>query len=260
MPQQIVSDNGPQFVSEEFSTFLKANGVRHTRCAPYHPASNGEAERFVRTFKESMKANKYANLSLSHRLQNFLLSYRSTPHSTTNMAPCELFLGRMVRTRFDLIKPDVSEQVMRQQERQKAAHDSHARFRELHIGQKVMVRNMRPGPTWIPGEIVQKLGPVTYLVDVFSDKPWKCHVDQLKERLDSQSSDTPLPGPRQIDDDDFDVDTSPAPAPDRTADAADGNDREARNPSQDPEVPRAPHQQYQLRKFLLTVLQGTIIH
>ena len=67
-----MASTGRQAVSEEFSSFLKANGVRHTRCAPYHPASNGEAERFVRTFKESMKATKYEGLTLSHRLQNFL--------------------------------------------------------------------------------------------------------------------------------------------------------------------------------------------
>ena len=40
-----------------------------------------------------------------------------------------------------------------------------------------MVRNMRPGLTWIPGVVIQKIGPVTYLVDVRSDKPWKCHID-----------------------------------------------------------------------------------
>ena len=50
LPVEIVSDNGPQFVSEEFEIFLKENGVRHIRSAPYHPASNGEAERAVRTF------------------------------------------------------------------------------------------------------------------------------------------------------------------------------------------------------------------
>lgn len=196
LPQQVVTDNGPQFVSAEFATFLKANGVRHIRCTPYHPSSNGEAERFVRTFKEAMKAGKYDSLTLSHRLQNFLFSYRSTPHSTTQVAPCELFLGRKVRTRLDLIKPDVGEQVLRRQSQQKAQHDLHARYRDLHIGQKVMARNMRPGPTWIPGEVIQKLGPVTYLVDVYGDKPWKCHMDQLKELGDTPpvmapASDTP---------------------------------------------------------------------
>ena len=98
LPQQLVSDNGPQFTSDEFAAFLMGNGVRHSRCTPYHPASNGEAERFVRTFKEAMKASRYEGLTLQHRLQNFLLTYRSTPHSTTNQAPCELFLGRKVRS------------------------------------------------------------------------------------------------------------------------------------------------------------------
>ena len=181
LPQQIVSDNGPQFVSGEFEAFMKANGIKHTRCTPYHPASNGEAERFVRTFKESMKASKYDGLTLPHRLENFLFSYRSTQHSTTSAAPCELFLGRKLRTRFDLIKPDLEGKVMQCQAKQKDRHDLHARLREFIIGEKVMVRNMRPGPNWIPGEIIQKVGPVTYLVDTHGDRPWKCHIDQLKE-------------------------------------------------------------------------------
>ena len=36
IPEEQVSDSGPQFVSEEFVSFLKKNGVKHTRCSPYH--------------------------------------------------------------------------------------------------------------------------------------------------------------------------------------------------------------------------------
>lgn len=39
IPEQIVSDNGPQFVSEEFSKFMKENAIKHVRISPYHPAS-----------------------------------------------------------------------------------------------------------------------------------------------------------------------------------------------------------------------------
>lgn len=50
-PVQLVSDNGPQLVSKEMSDFLLANGVQHIKSAPYHPATNGLAERFVQTLK-----------------------------------------------------------------------------------------------------------------------------------------------------------------------------------------------------------------
>ena len=87
LPQQLVSDNGPQFTSDEFSLFCKMNGVKHIRTAPYHPSLNGLAEQFVQTFKKAMKAGVSTQNSLSQRLFNFLLSYRSIPHSTANKPP-----------------------------------------------------------------------------------------------------------------------------------------------------------------------------
>ena len=58
LPEQLVMDNGPQFTFREFETFVKANGVKHICSTPYHPATNGEAERFVQTFKRALKASK----------------------------------------------------------------------------------------------------------------------------------------------------------------------------------------------------------
>ena len=54
-PITIVSDNGRNFCREEFEEFLAKNGIHHRRKAPYHPASNGLAERAVQTFKKGMK-------------------------------------------------------------------------------------------------------------------------------------------------------------------------------------------------------------
>ena len=103
IPEQLVSDNGPQFISSEFAEFCKANGVKHIRVSPYHPASNGLAERMVQTFKQSMKKTAKDGSPLQQRLANFLLTYRTTPQATTNVAPCELLMGRVLRTRFDML-------------------------------------------------------------------------------------------------------------------------------------------------------------
>ncbi|GFU99203.1 uncharacterized protein K02A2.6 [Trichonephila clavipes] len=56
----LVSDNGSQFTSYEFQRFMHKNGVRHKTSAPFKPSSNGQAERYVATLKQSLRAmHKY---------------------------------------------------------------------------------------------------------------------------------------------------------------------------------------------------------
>ena len=55
IPESIVSDNGPQFISSEFQQFCKTNGIRHILVAAYHPKSNGLAERAVKIVKDGLK-------------------------------------------------------------------------------------------------------------------------------------------------------------------------------------------------------------
>ena len=159
LPEQIVSDNGPQFVAEEFASFVKANGIKHIKSAPYHPSTNGAVERLVQTFKKSMKASAHDGRTHSQRLASFLLSYRTTPHSTTNEMPSELFLKRKLRTRLDLLKPDVNKSVSVGQAKQKNNHDRKCRSREYFVGQNVQAHNFWAGPRWVTGVIVERLGP-----------------------------------------------------------------------------------------------------
>ncbi|CAB3996229.1 Uncharacterized protein K02A2.6 [Paramuricea clavata] len=107
LPEQVVSDNGPPFQSVKYDDFLKQNGIQRVLVSPYHPASNGQAERFVQTFKNYLKMSS-AQSCLLQRIQNFLLSYRGTPHSTTDCSSVKLFLQRELRTRLSLVKPDTA--------------------------------------------------------------------------------------------------------------------------------------------------------
>ena len=56
LPRQLVSDNGPQFTSDELEQFLVCNGVSHIRSSPYHPSTNGAAERLVHTVKHALRS------------------------------------------------------------------------------------------------------------------------------------------------------------------------------------------------------------
>ena len=48
------------------------------------------------------------------------------------------------------------------------------------VGQRVMARNVRPGPNWVPATILEVLGPVSYLIETDDRQIWKHHADQLK--------------------------------------------------------------------------------
>ena len=118
IPESIVSDNGTQFTALEFEEFCRLNGIVHTKVAPYHPSSNGLAERAVRVFKQGLR--KQAGGSISDQLSRMLLqyritphsTYRITPHSTTGLSPAELLMGRKLHSRLDLLKPRIDKRVL----------------------------------------------------------------------------------------------------------------------------------------------------
>ena len=105
IPRIIVSDNGTQFTSVLFNQFCKKNGIYHKLSAPYHPSTNGEAERFVETFKYSMKANEN---DLQIALCQFLMKYRSSPHNSTGKTPASMMFNREITIRLSLLFPDAA--------------------------------------------------------------------------------------------------------------------------------------------------------
>ena len=180
LPDTVVSDNGPQFASSEFAEFCHANGIRHILVAPCHPASNGLAERAVRILKQGLR--KMTEGSLSNKLARFLFHYRNTPHSTTGMIPAELLMGRKLRSRLDLVKPNLQQYARDKQEHQRWQHDLHATQRTFGEGEEVFVKNHRAGDPWLPGEIIKVTGPVSYMVKMADGNVVRSHQDHLRSR------------------------------------------------------------------------------
>ena len=72
---------------------------------PYHLASNGATEWAVQVIKQQRKWVRIAIL-LYTRLARFLLVYRTTPHSNTEMRPDELFIHQHLRICLTLTQPN----------------------------------------------------------------------------------------------------------------------------------------------------------
>lgn len=53
---RIISDNGPQFISNDFKQFVRISGMTHVRTSPFYPQSNGKIERYHR--KNSRRASR----------------------------------------------------------------------------------------------------------------------------------------------------------------------------------------------------------
>ena len=85
IPEEVRSDNGPQYSSQEFAAFSTAYNFKHATSSPLYPQSNGQAERMVQTVKKILRQSNY--------IHKGLLVYRSTPMPWCNLSPAELSMG-----------------------------------------------------------------------------------------------------------------------------------------------------------------------
>ena len=191
VPETVVTDNGTCFTSDEFEAFLKANGVRHLTSAPYHPASNGLAERAVQIVKRGLK--KVTQGTLNTRLAKVLFAYRLTPQGTTGISPAELLLGRRPRSKLDLVKPNTAERVEDKQLQQKLNHDVVTHPYRFQEGEEVYLRNFGRGETWLPGWIVKHTSSVSFLIRGQDGRMFRRHQDHMRARRGPALSETDLP-------------------------------------------------------------------
>ena len=87
VPDVLVTDNGPQFASSEFSEFAKMWGFDHVTSSPRYPQSNGKGENAVKTvkrlFKKCQESGKSEYLAL--------LDWRNMPTEGFGTSPAQRF-------------------------------------------------------------------------------------------------------------------------------------------------------------------------
>ncbi|CAK1595307.1 unnamed protein product [Parnassius mnemosyne] len=178
LPSQLVTDNGPPFMSIDFKNYCKKNCIRHVSSAPYRPQANGAAENAVKTIKKVIKRAVFEGEDILQAINRFLFQYRNCEHATTAVSPAVALLGRRLRSRLDALRPNTAEVVRRAQYQQVA--NSGGSDRNIAIGDRVLTRNYTPkGGKWREGKIVKKTGPVSYRVSMGDGIEWKRHIDQV---------------------------------------------------------------------------------
>ncbi|XP_017480740.1 PREDICTED: uncharacterized protein K02A2.6-like [Rhagoletis zephyria] len=159
LPDKIVSDNGTAFTSEEFKKCMESNLTRHIRSAPFHPATNEQAERMVQSTKNYLKKlDPSTNIDLS--LARFLFNQHMTTHSTTNRSPAQLLFNRELKLYFDKIHPH-----------------------EITYGK---IADMSSGNPFLTVQVTGQTGPISYSVLV-NDSRVVRRQDQLRNRTVSSS-------------------------------------------------------------------------
>ena len=205
IPETVVSDNGPQYSSQEFTDFARQYDFCHLTSSPLYPQSNGQAERGVQTVKGLLKEVDDPYMSL--------LNYRTTPFPWCNLSPAELSMGRQLRSNLPQIKDKQRpawpylEEFCKQNElfkqRQKADFDRRHRVRPLPPIPSDTEVWITSGDQPIPGRVTATaLTPRSYLVET---SPGHAHIRRNRQHINvvpdnhSISEDTRLESsPRRI--------------------------------------------------------------
>lgn len=187
MPEVLVTDNGRQLSSELFEKYCDTYGIMHLKTAPYHPQSNGQAERFVDTFKRTLKKIQAGGEELEEAIDTFLQCYRSTPcrSAPDGKSPAEVLLGGRIRTSLELMKPPSNfykDPDSKQDQQFDRKHGAKEKSFEARDGVFAKVHQGNDW-SWVPGEIVEKIGTVMYNVWLPDRQQLiRSHSNQLRKR------------------------------------------------------------------------------
>jgi len=186
----VISDNGPQFISREFSQLLTRYRTQHWTNSVYHPQNN-PTERVNQVLGNCIRCY----VGDDHRnwdrdLKKIVAAINTSHHESTKFSPFYLNFGRSLQLVGDTIHHSDSEPPMDEKMRPiyaqvqhnlKEAHKKQAKYynlrarqREFNVGDKAWRKNFvlsdaskkisaKLSPKKIPGTIIKKLGSNTYI-------------------------------------------------------------------------------------------------
>jgi len=153
VPESITTDNGPPYNSHEMQKYAEEMGFKITPVSPEDPQCNGFAENFVKTICKLLHTSVADRLDPRVELHKFLLLYRATPHTTTELSHAEMLYNRKIQTKLPqyfkhLDSPEQA--IVRtkhdiKKQHQKEHYDSRhkTRNKDISVGDKVLIQQSK---------------------------------------------------------------------------------------------------------------------
>ncbi|XP_015779356.1 PREDICTED: uncharacterized protein K02A2.6-like, partial [Acropora digitifera] len=149
IPDILMTDNGPQYTSREFTEFTREWEFKYLTSSPYHSRSNGKSESAFKIFVLKVVKNLFKK-AIADKKDPWLalLDYRNTPTEGIKSSPCHRLMSRRTRTLVlvttNLLYPEVvdgvQESLQLRRQKAKSYFDRNAKtLPELDIGQDVRV-------------------------------------------------------------------------------------------------------------------------
>lgn len=153
-PRTITLDNAKQFIGKEFEEYCKIHGIHLNHSAPYWPQENGLVERQNRSLLKRLQISNALKRDWKKDLNDYLLMYYTTPHSTTGKTPTELCYGRTIRSKIPSIDdietiPESSDyrdqdKLNKQKGKEREDRRRNAQDSDICCGDIVLMQNLLP--------------------------------------------------------------------------------------------------------------------
>lgn len=163
VPEIIISDNGPQFRSNEFGKEMKKMEIKHWRTAFYNPQANA-TECVNKSIVNGIRAfidDRYHHAGWTKYFNEIICAVNTSTHTATNVTPYFALFGREMvldpkeyntvlkangptpidQDRLAIIRDDIKAQLNAAFNRNQRRYNLRAENRQFDLGEKVWIRN-----------------------------------------------------------------------------------------------------------------------
>ncbi|KAK2917253.1 hypothetical protein Q8A73_003999 [Channa argus] len=157
IPRDIVSDCGPQFVSQVWKAFCKALGATVSLSSGFHPQSNGQTERANQSLETALRCVTSSNpATWSSFIPWIEYAHNSLTSSATGLSPFMCSLGyqppMFPNQETEIAVPSVNAHIRRCRRLWKEARA--VLLRTTQRNKRLADRRRTPAPTYTPGQTV----------------------------------------------------------------------------------------------------------